>query len=217
MRSTLHLRVFLRADPLRYFDSMHRVLPHVAGSIRVRFELRRLHDRLRSLATPAANPRSFRPRLQILKVFKCAHFRSLFTVFHCRIYKSGECQNLRLRKTSAQFSQYVQWGSSRRLVEPFTRPHALVVRPKRGAMIVFRSVQNRARRMRRAGFAMDWQTTGFPRDAASQKRGKFCPQPPGTGFTAVRKTNAIPAPSPSAGVPSASKLSLSERDPHGPR
>jgi hypothetical protein len=32
-----------------------------------------------------------------------------------------------------------------------------------------------ARRMRRAGFAMDRQTPGFLRDAGSQERRKFCP------------------------------------------
>jgi hypothetical protein len=60
------------------------------------------------------------------------------------------------------------------------RVSSIVVRPKSGAMFVFRSVKNRARRMRRAGFDMDRQTTGFLGDAGLQKRRKFLPQRPGT-------------------------------------
>jgi len=65
----------------------------------------------------------------------------------------------------------------------------------------FRIVKIRARRMRRAGFAMDWQTTGFLRDAGSQKRRKFLPKhcavlsvlraSPGWPSFATRQTHAF--------------------------
>jgi hypothetical protein len=65
----------------------------------------------------------------------------------------------------------------------------------------FRIVKNRARRMRRAGFATDWKITGFLRDAGSQKRRKFLPPhcavlsvlraSPGWPSWATRRTHAF--------------------------
>jgi hypothetical protein len=57
-----------------------------------------------------------------------------------------------------------------------------------GANHMFRSVKNRARRMRRAGFAKDRQTTGFLRAARSQKRRKFFHSPHGSNACVRRVT-----------------------------
>jgi hypothetical protein len=64
---------------------------------------------------------------------------------------------------------------------------ALEARPKR----ISRSVKNRARRMRRAGFATDRQTTGFLRAAGLRKRRKFFPQAPGMGLRRFEKSALV--------------------------
>lgn len=50
--------------------------------------------------------------------------------------------------------------------------------PRWAREVMSRGVQNRARRIRRAGFAREWQITGFRRDAGKRKRRNCFPQPP---------------------------------------